>query len=83
MIHEHENEILEIMNYSMDCPKDFKCYKNNFENLCEPKGIIGDFVECGCNSCSDDPQTCKYGTSFGNSNFCNCPLRTFVAKKFR
>lgn len=76
-------EIEEIME-KMDCPKDFACYKANFENLCEAKDMrIEGFIECGCGSCNHSPSDCKFGFDFGYSYFCSCPLRVFVAKRMK
>ncbi len=81
-ISDFKDEIEEIME-NMDCPKDFVCYKTDFENLCEFNELgIEDFIECGDN-CEFSPTICPSGFDFGGSYFCNCPLRVFVAKQLK
>ncbi|MFO7967702.1 MAG: hypothetical protein R6U44_08905 [Archaeoglobaceae archaeon] len=84
MFLEFENEIEKIME-NIDCPRDFECYKANFENLCVSKDFLGieNYVECGCDSCPHSPANCKFGFDFGMSYFCKCPLRVFVAKRMK
>ncbi len=65
-----------------DCPKDFACYKANFENLCNFRDLgIKDYIECS-SSCDDSPVICPSGFDFGGSFICGCPLRVFIAKRF-
>lgn len=77
---EFKKEIEGIME-KLDCPKDFACYKVNFENLCEAENMVGGFTECNCDSYSHFPEICPFGFDFGYSYFCSCPLRVFVAKE--
>ncbi|MFO7967163.1 MAG: hypothetical protein R6U44_06160 [Archaeoglobaceae archaeon] len=75
-----KHEIEEIME-NMDCPKDFACYKANFENLCKFEELcIEDYVECG-SSCNESLTICPSRFDFGGSYLCSCPLRVFVAKR--
>ena len=76
---DHKRQIEEILG-GMQCPKDFSCYKSGFENLCKAKDIgIESFLEC----LEKKPQDCKFSISFGNSYFCQCPLRVYLAKKLK
>ena len=62
----------------MECPEDFKCRKSGFENLCKTKLIAGDqLVECL------EESRCKFALTFGNSAFCKCPLRRYIAINLR
>jgi len=46
IIQEHKTQIEEIIS-GMDCPKDFKCYKSGFEDLCKSKIFQGgELIEC-------------------------------------
>ena len=73
---EHTEQIKGIM-ASMDCSKEFKCYKSNFENICLA-------TDRGLNSlagCGDaGSTTCEFRVPFGDGAFCRCPLRVYVAK---
>ena len=63
----------------MNCPRDFECYKSDFENLSDV-GIVGDarMVEC----IEEGAQTCEFGVPFGLGVLCKCPLRNYIAKHF-
>lgn len=62
---------------SMDCPKEFKCYKSNFENICRAADRgLDTLADC----CDAGTTTCEFRVSFGRGAFCRCPLRVFVAK---
>lgn len=76
---EHKTQIEEIIN-GMDCPKDFKCYKSGFEDLCKTSILAdGGVVEC----LEERSQSCKFSFDFGYGYFCKCPLRRYIAKTFR
>jgi len=63
----------------MNCPRDFECYKSDFDNLSDV-GIVGDakMVEC----IEESAQTCEFGFPFGLGVLCKCPLRNYIAKHF-
>lgn len=72
-----KKEIEEIIG-GMKCPKDFKCYKSGFENLCKAKDFgIKSYLEC----LEKNPQYCKFSLSFGYSYICQYPLRVYIVKK--
>ena len=75
---EHQTQIEDIIK-NMDCPKDFVCYKSDFEKLGEV-GILGDarMIEC----IEEYAKTCQFGFSFGLGVICKCPLRNYIAKNF-
>ena len=76
---EHKRQIEEILG-RMQCPEDFRCYKSGFENLCKAKDIgIESFLECR----EKEPKDCKFSISYGDSYFCQCPLRIYLAKKLK
>ena len=55
------------------CTKDFKCEKNEFNELCAAKPTPGrQFVECL------EKNYCSLQLHFGNTNFCRCPLRVYL-----
>lgn len=75
---EYKRQIEELIGV-MECPKDFVCYKSEFENLAKVR-IIGDakLVEC----LEKSPQASEFGFSFEHESFCKCPLRCYIAKNF-
>jgi len=76
---DHKKQIEEIIG-GMKCPRDFKCYKSGFENLCKAKDIgIESFLKC----LEENPQECKFSLSFGYSYLCQCPLRIYIVKKLK
>ncbi|UCC99206.1 MAG: hypothetical protein JSW66_04830 [Phycisphaerales bacterium] len=79
LIAQANKEQIEQIIKEMDCPRDFECYKSDFENLCDV-GIVGDakMVEC----IEEDAHTCTFGVPFGRGVLCKCPLRNYIAKHF-
>jgi hypothetical protein len=64
----------------MDCPKNFECVRSNFDNLCQARDFgLKNYVEC----CEADPQRCGFALSFGETYFCKCPMRVYIAKTLR
>ncbi len=80
---DHKKEIEDIIKNMQDqgikCLKDFNCYKSSFEELCSIKGI-GSFGNIECYS--EDARCCKLSFSAFGKNFCECPLRRYIAKNF-
>jgi hypothetical protein len=76
---ELEKGIAEIIG-DLQCPKDFKCYRSGFENLCKAKDFgVEPFLECLENT----PQICKFSVMIGRSHMCQCPLRYYIFKKLK
>ena len=74
-----KRQIEEIIG-GIECPKDFICYKSGLNNLCRAKDIgIESFLEC----LERNPQKCKFSFPFGLFYLCQCPLRVYIAKKFK
>lgn len=71
-----ENDIQKIM-ADMDCPKDFTCYKSQFDDLTPIEPFPGNnIIEC----LRQDPSTCPMAFTFGiGKGFCTCLLRRYVA----
>ncbi len=75
---EHRAQIEEIIS-GMECPKDLKCYKSDFENLSKIRIFRdGELVEC----LNESSWSCNFSFHFGNIYFCSCPLRKYIAKNF-
>jgi hypothetical protein len=63
---------------NMQCPKDFVCYRSEFEQLCEIKYAGTEaFLEC----LQESPGDCKFSAAFGTKSYCQCPLRIYIAKR--
>ena len=73
-------EKLEDIVNGLKCPKDFKCYKSGFKDLCKAEDIgIESFLVC----LEEDPSECQFSIPFGEAYFCECPLRIYIAKKIK
>jgi hypothetical protein len=76
---EFEKGIAEIIG-DLKCPKDFRCYRSGFENLCKAKDIgIESFLLC----LEKNPRECKFSLNIGYEYICECPLRVYIAKKLK
>ncbi len=76
---DHKREIEKIIG-KMGCPKDFRCYKAGFENLCKAEDIgIESFLKC----LEKNPQECRFSLSLGAIYLCQCPLRAYIVKKLK
>ncbi len=79
MEQDYRKELEAIIN-GMTCPKDFKCYQAGLEKLCKAKDIgLQSFLEC----LEEYPRDCKFSLMFGDSFFCNCPLRVYIGKNLK
>ena len=75
---EQRTQIEEIIS-GMECSKDFKCYKSEFEDLSKAKVYQdGELIEC----LDESSSLCKFSSGFGSKYFCKCPLRKYIAKHF-
>ena len=63
----------------IECPKDFKCFQVGFEKLCKANDI-GLETHLICEEAK--PQECVFSISYGDSYYCNCPLRLYIAQNF-
>ena len=79
MEEDHKKEIEEIIG-GMKCPKDFKCYKSGFEDLCKAKDIG---IELLLKCLEENPQKCPFSSPFGVGYLCQCPLRYYIVKKLK
>jgi hypothetical protein len=73
---ELEKKLREVIG-DLECPKDFKCCVEGFENLCKAEDIgLDSHLKC----LEEHPVNCPFSVSFGRSYFCRCPLRVYIAK---
>jgi len=75
---ENKEQIEEIMQ-SMRCPRQFECYRSDFQDIGEV-GIVGDAVMLEC--IEQRGRTCEFGSPRGLGIICMCPLRNYIAKNF-
>lgn len=74
---DNDKEKIEKIISGFKCPKDFKCYRSGFDNLCKAKDI-------GLILCLEkDPQSCAFALSFRDEHFCKCPLRIYIIKTLK
>ena len=81
MKQEDTDKIKEIID-DLKCPKDFACYKQGFEGICQVKDVgLDSIVACvettqiGCGN------SCPFHITYGHSHYCKCPLRVYIAKR--
>jgi hypothetical protein len=71
---------IEEMIGHMQCPKDFNCAKNGLTGLCKARDFgLYSYLEC----LEDSPSQCTFALPFGNTYFCECPLRVYIEKKLK
>jgi len=67
----------------MQCPKDFKCAEDGFENLCKARDF-GDEHRLHCLEEISHPCPFAVPYDFGIMiRFCQCPLRVYLPKNLR
>ena len=79
MEQDHTKELEEIIG-EIECPKNFQCCESGFEVLCKAKDVgIEEFLEC----LDERPFACRFSVAFGDSYYCQCPLRVYISKKLK
>ena len=70
--------VMEEIMAGMECERDFECYKSGFKKIGKAKneGLLG-YVEC----LENHGTRCKFKVPYGDSMFCKCSLRVYVAKE--
>ena len=76
---EFEKEVAEIIS-DLQCPKDFRCKRSGFKDLCKAKvaGTESQILVC----LEKQPQKCDFLNLTGGY-VCECPLRVYIAKKLK
>ena len=64
----------------MQCPKNFNCAEDGFENLCKAKddGLEG-YLVC----LEEESKNCPFMLDFGSGFLCGCPLRVYICKQLQ
>ncbi|HUU51035.1 MAG TPA: hypothetical protein VMW81_08780 [Nitrospinota bacterium] len=61
-------------------PKNCRCYRSGFENLCRAADIgLKSFLLC----LEKNPWECKFSLSRGHQYFCTCPLRNYTMRELK
>ena len=64
----------------VQCPKDFKCTKFEFEDLCRAVDIGKEnCLECMERKTCD----CPFAIDIGYARLCRCPLRIYISKNMQ
>ena len=64
----------------LECPKAFKCCTEGLENISKVRDIgLGSYLEC----LEENAFACPFSVYFGDSYYCECPLRVYIAKKLK
>jgi len=62
----------------MKCPRDFVCYKSEFQELCKAEDVgMQSYLKC----LEENPSDCVFSMGYAESHYCTCPLRCYIAKK--
>jgi len=62
------------------CPKDFICYKSGFKNLCKAEDVgRKSILKC----LEENPVNCVFAFPIGQTYFCQCPLRFYIARELK
>ncbi|MBW2174001.1 MAG: hypothetical protein JRF64_05040 [Deltaproteobacteria bacterium] len=62
-----------------DCPGSCKCHTQGVENLCKASDVgLETLVECK----EDNPSECNHSVYYGQTWYCSCHPRVFIAKVF-
>jgi len=75
----HEKRINEIIK-NMDCQYGFMCVDSKSKEICKAKNIgLESYIQCE----DEVSYKCNYSLTFGESNFCKCPLRIYLSKELK
>jgi len=76
---DYDKEIEEIIG-GLECPKDFQCCKPDIKALCKARDIgLETFLVC----LEEQPLECVFALPFGGAYYCKCPLRVYIARRFK
>jgi len=76
---EEEKKKIEQLIGEIQCPKDFKCVKDNFACLCKVRQFGSDeHLEC----LEKNPSHCPFAVPFINRHICICQMRMYIIQKF-
>lgn len=74
---EEQQEKITATMASMECQKDFRCYKSGLDSLCKATDVgMKGYVNC----LYENQISCEFRVAYGSGFFCRCPLRVYIAK---
>ena len=73
----NQQKAVEIIG-ALKCPKDFKCYKSTYNELCAAEFQYRTNV---LNCLEEKPDGCIFSLSYRDTYYCQCPLRNYIAEK--
>jgi len=77
---EEEKKKIEKLMGEIQCPKDFKCVKDNFACLCQVRKFGSDeHLECF----EKNPSLSPFAVSFINRHICICQMRMYIIQKLK
>lgn len=77
---EEARKKVEALKREIECPKDFKCVKENFTRLCKVREFgFDEHLEC----LDDNPSHCPFAVPFIYRHVCICPIRKHLIKKLK
>jgi hypothetical protein len=75
---EEDRKKLEQLMGEIQCPKDFKCVKENFGSLCQVRKSGNDeHLEC----LEINPSLCPFAVPFTYRHICICQMRMYIIQK--
>lgn len=74
-----DKELQEVLDETT-CQKGFICYRSGFETLCKAEDVGRKFVLV---CLEENPEDCKFSFPIGATNYCQCPVRVYIAKKLK
>jgi hypothetical protein len=79
MAQDLRNKIKEIIGETQ-CPHELCCLETGFDKVCKTREVgLEQYIEC----LEEDASHCSFSASYGNSQYCSCPLRVYICKKLK
>lgn len=76
---EDRKKIEQLMG-EIECPKDFRCIKENFAHLCRAKKFeLDEHLEC----LEKNPSHCPFAIPFIREHICICQMRRYIIQKLK
>jgi len=77
---EEEKKKIEQLMAEIQCPKDFICYKDNFDRLCQVRKFeSNEHLEC----LEKNPSLCPFAVPFINRHICICKMRMYIIQTLK
>ena len=73
---QHHRDWIEQIVSSIECPRNFVCYRKKSRPLCTTRDVEID----GHVAVEGNNRWCKFKTHFAGGDFCRCPLCVYLTK---